>query len=127
MKLGEKIRVLRDIKGYSQDFLAEKIGISSSALSKMERDLISSNWERITKIAGALDMKPEQLISYGENTSFHFSGNSLSNNTQAQNFSFGNSITNHPSDSIFLLQKIEALAKKMAEMEGKIAELTQKE
>ena len=39
-RLGGKIRQIRELKGFTQDYLATQLGISQRAYSKLERDEI---------------------------------------------------------------------------------------
>ncbi len=76
-KIGEKIRQIRELKGLSQEYLASKIGVSQRAYSKMERDEIKLDWEKITHIAQVFEMDPLDLVSFDDNLIFnncHMSG-----------------------------------------------------
>lgn len=55
-KLGEKIRRLRAIKGYSQANIAEDLGITPGAYAKIERGEIDPNTARLYEIAKSLDV-----------------------------------------------------------------------
>lgn len=37
-KISQKLRKLRDAKGYSQEYVAENMGVSSSTVSRIETD-----------------------------------------------------------------------------------------
>lgn len=47
MKVGEKIRSLRTIKGYSQENMAELLGISSVAYGDIERNKTDVSHSRL--------------------------------------------------------------------------------
>lgn len=55
-KLGEKIRRLRAMKGYSQANVAEDLGITPGAYAKIERGEIDPNTARLYEIAKSLDV-----------------------------------------------------------------------
>lgn len=55
-KLGEKIRRLRAMKGYSQANIAEDLGITPGAYAKIERGEIDPNTSRLFDIAKSLDV-----------------------------------------------------------------------
>lgn len=55
-KLGEKIRRLRAMKGYSQANIAEDLGITPGAYAKIERGEIDPNTARLYEIAKSLDV-----------------------------------------------------------------------
>jgi transcriptional regulator with XRE-family HTH domain len=55
-KLGDKIRKLRAMKGYSQANVAEDLGITPGAYAKIERGEIDPNTSRLYEIAKSLDV-----------------------------------------------------------------------
>ena len=63
MKVGENILYWRKIKGLKQETLAEKIGISVTALSNIENGVSKPNIERIEDIADALEIEVSQLLT----------------------------------------------------------------
>lgn len=69
--LGEKIRKVRELKGFSQEYMAEKMDISQRAYSKLEREEIKLDWGRITHISQILDMDPIDLIQFDDSLIFH--------------------------------------------------------
>lgn len=62
MKLGEKIKQLRNDAGLTQPELAEKAQIEQSYLSKLENEKGSPSFDVIAKIAGAFDLEVMTLI-----------------------------------------------------------------
>lgn len=62
MKLGEKIKQLRNEAGLTQPELAEKAQIEQSYLSKLENEKGSPSFEVISKIAAAFDIEVMMLI-----------------------------------------------------------------
>jgi transcriptional regulator with XRE-family HTH domain len=68
MKLGAIIEQLRVERGWSQDQLAERIGITKSSLSRMEHDNQWPRPETLEALATALGVKIYQLfaLAYAE-------------------------------------------------------------
>lgn len=56
-----RIRHIRQIKGYSQDYVSMKIGISLSAYSKIERGTTDPSLSRMLQIADVLDIDLGQI------------------------------------------------------------------
>ena len=56
MKLGERIKQLRNDAELTQPELAVKAGIEQSYLSKLENDKSTPSYEILTKVAGAFDL-----------------------------------------------------------------------
>lgn len=62
MNLGEKIKRLRQEKGYSQTFLEKKCGVNAKLLSKYENKRIIPTADTLKKIAEGLDISADYLI-----------------------------------------------------------------
>lgn len=70
-QLGEKIRKIRELKGYSQEYMSTQMDISQRAYSKVEREETKLDWHRINEIARILELNPIILISFDESFVFH--------------------------------------------------------
>lgn len=55
MTLGERIGNLRRDAGYSQEYVAESLGVSRQAVSKWETDLSDPDTENLIKLAELLN------------------------------------------------------------------------
>lgn len=64
LNLGNKIKMLREIKGYSQDAVASEIGISQQAFRKIETGETKIDIQRAAKIAKSLDLELDSLINF---------------------------------------------------------------
>lgn len=67
MKLGEKVKQLRQQAGLTQPELAEKAGIEQSYLSKLENDKAAPSFEVISKVAQALETDAMSIIESLDN------------------------------------------------------------
>jgi transcriptional regulator with XRE-family HTH domain len=70
-EIGVKIRQLRELKGFSQEYMAEKLAISQRAYSKLERNETRVDWKRISQIAELFEMDPMDLVSFDDNLIFN--------------------------------------------------------
>jgi transcriptional regulator with XRE-family HTH domain len=61
--LGQRIRELRDAKGWSQERLAEAAYLDRSYLAGIERGLRNPSVRSLLKIAGALKVRIGELFS----------------------------------------------------------------
>ena len=52
----KKIRKTREIKDYSQEYVAEKLGISQTAYSKLENGQTNISVKRLIKLAEILEI-----------------------------------------------------------------------
>ena len=60
--IGEKIRIQRMIKGYSQEYMAFMLEISQAAYSNLERDETEMTITRIYEISEILEISPFELM-----------------------------------------------------------------
>jgi transcriptional regulator with XRE-family HTH domain len=61
--IGQTIRTLRDVKGYTQVELAAAAGIDRSHLARIETGVVSPGLATLAKIAKALRVKSSQLLA----------------------------------------------------------------
>lgn len=73
MKIGDKIRSLRLIKGYSQENMADILGISSIAYGDIERNKTDVSHSRLEQIAKAFGTDLVNLLAHGEQIAHIFS------------------------------------------------------
>ena len=62
-KIGEQIRRIRTLRGYSQETLAEKIGVSYQQIQKYEKGDSELKINRLESIAEALEVPLLELIN----------------------------------------------------------------
>lgn len=67
--LGNKIRILRYKKGWSQEIVAQKLGISITVLSQIENDEVDLFYNLLTKISEIFNIPIFVLLSVN-NTDF---------------------------------------------------------
>ena len=69
--IGEKIRKIREIKGYSQDYMAAQLKMSQNNYSRIELDQNNINISRLEEIAKVLEVKPTDIMEFDERYVFH--------------------------------------------------------
>jgi transcriptional regulator with XRE-family HTH domain len=62
--VGECLTVLRKVSGLTLDALAEKVGTSKAALSKIENNQRPLSLQLLERLAKPLGFKPEALVLY---------------------------------------------------------------
>ncbi len=87
MKIGEKIRMIREMKGISQEAVATHLDISPQAYGKIEREETKLDTNRIRKIADYLGVKFEDIITFDGENIF----NNTFNQSSTGNFNISNS------------------------------------
>ena len=97
MKVNEKIRSLREARNWSQEEMANKLGMSTNGYSKIERGETRLYIPKLEQIADAFDIDVLELMSMGEK-------NVIMYHQESNNSNF-----NIISDSSELTQQIEFL------------------
>jgi len=65
VSVGESVRILRELQGYSQNELAKLTGIPQATLSAIENDRVRLRTERAKILARALQCHPAVLVFPG--------------------------------------------------------------
>lgn len=74
--INKNIRKIREIKGFSQDYVATKLGVSQNNYSKIERGEIQLKKERLEEIAKVLEVKTEDIERFNDSVIFNNCQNS---------------------------------------------------
>ena len=64
--LAQRIRAFRKLKGYTQNELADKIGVSIAVLGAIERGTRRADDRIVGRIAEALGVRYEELLAAGD-------------------------------------------------------------
>lgn len=71
MELSEKIRFMRMFKGWSQEEMAERLGMVVGGYAKIERGETDVNLSRLQQIAGIFGIELSHLIGLSEKNVFN--------------------------------------------------------
>ena len=77
MEIGTKIRKIRELKGFSQENMAEELGMSVTGYGKIERNEVSVNVDKLLKIAEIFQIGIEQIIGFDDNIAFNNFNNTV--------------------------------------------------
>ncbi len=69
--IGEKIRKIRTLRGYSQEYVSDLLNISQAAYSDIENNKTKINLKKIQELAGIFKIDVNDLISFDENQVFN--------------------------------------------------------
>ena len=75
MQIGQKIKKLRELKNLTQTHMAQELGVTQSAYSKMELGESEVTYRKLEKISGVLGMKPEDVIAFNDQMVFNITNN----------------------------------------------------
>lgn len=89
MKVHEKIRAMRQQKGWSQEEMAEKLYMSVNGYANIERGETDVKISRLNQIANIFGMDLLELFSFGEKNIVYFSGDNSGHCINANNYFSG--------------------------------------
>jgi len=106
MLIEEKIKSIRELKNYTQGYMAEELGITQAAYSKIESGQTKLTMNKINDIAQIFEIPVEDLVAYDSQRYF----NSFNNVKGSNNGSVINGdvelITKLYEDKINLLERL---------------------
>ena len=62
--IGYKIKNIRELKNFTQEYMAEKLDISQAAYSKMEKGDTKISQDKLNKIAEILEINPDDITDF---------------------------------------------------------------
>jgi len=74
MSVHEKIRLVRQLKGWSQEEVANKLDMSPNGYGSIERGETDVNLSRLEQIAALFGIKLSDLFELSEKNIFHLAG-----------------------------------------------------
>ncbi len=80
MELSEKLKTIRKLKNFTQETVAEKLGISTYSYAKIERGETDVKYSRLQKIAKIMGIQLEELFGLDVKSIFNLNGNPNNNN-----------------------------------------------
>jgi transcriptional regulator with XRE-family HTH domain len=66
MEIGVKIKKIRELKNYTQEYMAELLHVSQPTYSRFEKDDSDITISQLENISKILDIKLEDLINFNE-------------------------------------------------------------
>ncbi|MCO5260351.1 MAG: helix-turn-helix domain-containing protein [Crocinitomicaceae bacterium] len=81
-ELGDNIRKIRELRGFTQQNLADELHIDQKTISRVEQGEISPKFDLVVKIAKALNVKLSALLNFNKDLIF----NNIVNTQQGGHF-----------------------------------------
>ncbi|THV60727.1 helix-turn-helix domain-containing protein [Chryseobacterium candidae] len=81
--IGNNIKNIRELKNLTQEFVAEKLDISQSAYSRLEKGEIKISKEKLVQIAEVLEVKPEDIKEFDGQRYFNSFNNVSDSNIES--------------------------------------------
>jgi transcriptional regulator with XRE-family HTH domain len=70
-ELGENVRKIRELKGFSQQNLADEIKVDQKTISRIEKGELSPKFETLVSISKVLSINISQLLAFNESLIFN--------------------------------------------------------
>ncbi|QHT66803.1 helix-turn-helix transcriptional regulator [Rhodocytophaga rosea] len=70
MKIGNKIRKLRELRNFTQEYMAAQLNLSQTAYCKIEKDETKVSIVRLEQIAKILSISVKEILSFDEQSFF---------------------------------------------------------
>jgi transcriptional regulator with XRE-family HTH domain len=115
LRIGKKIKQLRELKNYSQEYMATQLKMSVPGYGRIERNEVDVSMERANQIATVLGISLTELISFDEKYIF----NNYANNQNA--FIINSEL--HQEDKKALNELVDYLKKQLEAKDALIKEL----
>ncbi len=79
MQINEKLKVMRQCKDWTQEELAEKLGLAVNTYAKIEQGKATIKLDQLKKIAQIMGVDVQELIDTNEKTVLNFAENCAHN------------------------------------------------
>jgi transcriptional regulator with XRE-family HTH domain len=66
-KIGSKIKKIRELRNYTQEYMAEQLGMSQTGYGNIERDETDITMKRLNQIVTILAVRVQDLLGFDEN------------------------------------------------------------
>jgi transcriptional regulator with XRE-family HTH domain len=73
--VGQKVKKIRELKNLKQEIMAEKLNMSQSAYSRLEKDEVKVDLDILEKVAEIFDMKVEDILRFDEKVNYFINNN----------------------------------------------------
>jgi transcriptional regulator with XRE-family HTH domain len=70
MKIGRKIKKIRELRNFTQEHMAERLGISQVSYSRIENELTKLDLKRFHDIAKILEIDPFLILNFDKSIVF---------------------------------------------------------
>ena len=121
MQVFERIKMFRNIKGWSQEYVANQLEISLNAYGCIERGDTDVNLSRLKQIAHLFEIDLSELFNPTENTILNLGGSPQNNQWCHVNNSDNNLCLQHELEKQILLNEMQNKA--MIEKDEQLASL----
>ncbi len=80
MEIGTNVRKIRELKGFSQDYMASQLKISQRQYCRIEKDETELTLSKLESIGNILEVSSQQLLGFDEKFIFQNCENAFGTN-----------------------------------------------
>ncbi len=120
--IGVKIKKIRELKGFTQEYLASSLGFTQGNYSKIESGSVKINDIQLTEIANILEVSKETIENFDDRLVFNNNGEI---ETANQVFNLNNHYVIDPKLEALYDKQIQLLEKQIAILEKKLKKYEQ--
>jgi transcriptional regulator with XRE-family HTH domain len=80
-----KIKQIRELKNFTQEYVAQQLGLSTRAYSKIETGETQLTINRLNEISAILEVQPMEVLGFDDKKVFNFYNSSDINNVKNMN------------------------------------------
>lgn len=111
MAISDNIRKMRELRNFTQEYMANQLGITQAGYSKIESGTTDITFSKIEEIAGILSVTPADLVAFDSQKYFNsFNNVEGSNNGSVIIDMKTDDIKKLYEDKISLLEKLLSIA-----------------
>ncbi|MCU0393110.1 MAG: helix-turn-helix domain-containing protein [Thermoflexibacter sp.] len=116
LTIGMKIKKLRELRNYTQEYMAEKLSMSANGYGKIERDETDISYSRMQQISEILEVSVSEIINFDDKAIFGSKASHESSKRELQDYerTFYEQEINHlKQENSYLKEIIDIFKKKM--------------
>ncbi|MBL4707920.1 MAG: helix-turn-helix transcriptional regulator [Flavobacteriales bacterium] len=116
MNIGQNLRKIRELKGYSQEYIAKALEISQRNYSRIEQNEVEITFTKLQKISEVLEVTPQQILGFDEKIIFQNCTNAFGFNanyyacSEQEKKQYQQQIEHLKGEVIFLRNQVETLS-----------------
>jgi transcriptional regulator with XRE-family HTH domain len=80
-----KIKQIRELKNFTQEYVAQQLGLSTRAYSKIESGETQLTINRLNEISAILEVQPMEVLGFDDKKVFNFYNSNDINNVKNMN------------------------------------------
>ncbi len=116
MDIGQNLRKIRELKGFTQEYIAKALEISQRNYSRIEQNEVELTFSKLDKISKILEVTPQQILGFDEKIIFQHCTNAFGFNenyyacSEQEKQQYLQQIEHLKGEIIFLRNQVEVLS-----------------